>query len=63
VVDDARLLGGLEVAPRLAVAADLLDHAVEDGVVEGRVVSTVEALLAAVRTSSSSSSSSASSSA
>jgi excisionase family DNA binding protein len=63
VVDDARLLEGLEVAPRLAVAVDLLDHAVEDGVVQGRVVSTVEALLAAVSSSSSSSSSSASSSA
>ena len=56
VVDDERLLRGLEVAPRLAVAADLLDHAVEGGVVEGRVLSTVRALLAAVTSSSSSSS-------
>jgi hypothetical protein len=48
VVDDERVLHGLEVAPRLAVAADLLDHAVDDGVVEGRVVSAVRALLEAV---------------
>lgn len=45
VVDDERLLGGLDVAPRLAVAADLLDHAVEEGAVEGRVVSIAKALL------------------
>lgn len=55
VVDDEGFLQGLQVAPRLAVAADLLDHAVEDGVVEGRVVSTVRGLLGAIRTSSSSS--------
>lgn len=61
VVDDERLLEGLGVAPRLAVAADLLDHAVEGGVVEGRVVSTVRALLRAVSASSSSPSSSSSS--
>lgn len=62
VVDDVRFLEGLEVAPRLAVAADLLDHAVEGGAVDGRVVSTVRALLGAVRSSSSSPSSSSSSS-
>ena len=45
LVDDVHLLDGLEVAPRLAVAADLLDHAVSNGVVEGRVVSTMRALL------------------
>lgn len=54
VVEDARLLEGLTVAPRLAVAIDLLDHAVQGGVVEGRVMSTVKALLAAVSSSSSS---------
>lgn len=48
VVDDGRLIYGLAVAPRLAVAADLLDHAVEDGTVDGRVTSVVRALLAAV---------------
>ena len=53
VVDDERLLHGLEVAPRLAVAADLLDHAVEGGVVDGRVVSTMRALLQAITSSSS----------
>jgi hypothetical protein len=62
VVDDERLLEGLEVAPRLAVAADLLDHAVEGGAVDVRVVSTVKALLAAVSSSPSSSASSSSSS-
>lgn len=56
VVDDERLLDGLEVAPRLAVAADMLDHALVGGAVDGRVVSTVRALLRAVRSSSSSSS-------
>jgi hypothetical protein len=45
VVDDHSLLEGLQVAPRLAVAADLVDHAVQDGVVDGRVTSTIEALL------------------
>ena len=54
VVDDERFLEGLEVAPRLAVAADLLDHAVEGGDADRRVVSTVRALLGAIRTSSSS---------
>jgi excisionase family DNA binding protein len=53
VVDDERVLQGLEVAPRLAVAADLLDHAVDAGVVEGRVVSVVRALLEAVASSAS----------
>ena len=48
VVDDERVLQGLEVAPRLAVAADLLDHAVDGGIVEGRVMSAVRALLEAV---------------
>jgi hypothetical protein len=48
VVHDERLLEGLMVAPRLAVAADLLDHAVEGGAVDGRVVSTVKALLGEV---------------
>lgn len=57
VVDDERLLEGLEVAPRLAVAADMLDHAVENGTVDGRVVSTAEALLGVVSSSSSSPSS------
>lgn len=61
VVDDERLLGGLEVAPRLAVAADMLDYAVENGTVEGRVVSTVKALLGVASSSSSSPSSSSSS--
>jgi excisionase family DNA binding protein len=55
VVDDERVLQGLEVAPRLAVAADLLDHAVDHGVVEGRVVSAVRALLEAVASSASAS--------
>jgi hypothetical protein len=54
VVDDERVLHGLEVAPRLAVAADLLDHAIDDGSVEGRVVSVVRALLEAVASSASS---------
>jgi len=58
VVDDARFLAGLQVAPRLAVAADLLDHAVEDGRADGRVVSTVRALLEAVSSSTTSSTSS-----
>lgn len=48
VVEDGRLIHGLIVAPRLAVAADLVDHAVDDGTVDGRVTSTVRALLAAV---------------
>lgn len=56
VVDDECLLQGLEVAPRLAVAADLLDHAVAGGVVEVRVVSAVRALLEAVTSSTASSS-------
>lgn len=55
VVDDERLLEGLEVAPRLAVAADLLDHAVAGGVVDGRVVSALRALLEAVTSSASTS--------
>lgn len=46
VVDDARLLDGLVVAPRLAVAADLLDHAVTDGATDARVVATIRRLLA-----------------
>lgn len=58
VVNDHRLLEGLEVAPRLAVAADMLDHAVEGGVVDGRVVTVVRALLEAISSSSSPSSSS-----
>lgn len=58
VVDEERLLEGLEVAPRLAVAADLLDHAVEDGAIDGRVASTVRALLGEIGSSPSSSSSS-----
>jgi hypothetical protein len=62
VVDDERLLEGLEVAPRLAVAADLLDHAVRGGAVDGRVVATVRALLRAVSSLPSSSSSSSASS-
>ncbi len=60
VVDEERLLEGLEVAPRLAVAADLLDHAVEDGAIDGRVASTVRALLGEISPSPSSSSSSSS---
>ncbi len=62
VVDDERLVQGLEVAPRLAVAADLLDHAVENGTVDGRVVSAVKALLGVVSSLSSSPSSSSSAS-
>jgi hypothetical protein len=58
VVDDAGSLVGLEVAPRLAVAADLLDHAVEGGAVDERVASTVRALLGEFSASRSSSSSS-----
>jgi excisionase family DNA binding protein len=60
VVDDERLLEGLEVAPRLAVAADLLDHAFEGGAIDGRVASTVRTLLGEVGSSPSSSSSSSS---
>lgn len=56
VVDDKRLLEHLEVAPRLAVAADMLDHAVDGGVVDGRVVSVVNALLESISSSSRSSS-------
>lgn len=48
VVDAERLLAGLECAPRLAVAADLLDHAVENGAIHGRVASTIRALLGEV---------------
>jgi hypothetical protein len=62
VVDDERLLEGLEVAPRLAVAADLLDHAVGDGAIDGRVASTVRALLEEISSTPSSSPSSSSSS-
>lgn len=52
VVEDAQLILGLAVAPRLAVAADLLDHAVEDGgAVDGRVTSVVRAMLSAVTSS------------
>lgn len=58
VVDDEHALEGLEVAPRLAVAADLLDHAVEGGAVDGRVVSMVRALLGEIRSPPGSSSSS-----
>jgi hypothetical protein len=57
VVDDARVLAGLAVAPRLAVAADLLDHAVEGSAVEGRVVSIVRTLLEQVSAARSSSAS------
>lgn len=46
VVEDGRLIHGLSVAPRLAVAADLLDHAIDDSTVDGRVTATVRALLA-----------------
>ena len=62
VVDDRRLLEGLEVAPRLAVAADLLDHAVENGAIDGRVASTIRALLGEIGSSPPSSSPSSSSS-
>lgn len=62
VVDETRVLEGLEVAPRLAVAADLLDHAVENGAIDGRVVSTVRALLGDIVSSPPSSSFSTSSS-
>lgn len=49
VVDDADALEGLTVAPRLAVAADLLDHAVDRrGSVDGRVVSSLRDLLSEV---------------
>lgn len=48
VVDDERMLQGLKVAPRLAVAADLLDHAVDSGAIDGRVTSTVRALLGTI---------------
>lgn len=51
VVEDAQLIHGLIVAPRLAVAADLLDHAVEGGAVDGRVTSVVRAMLTAVTAS------------
>jgi hypothetical protein len=49
VVADARVLSGLDVAPRLAVAADLIDHAVSGGVVDGRVVSAIRTLLGRIR--------------
>ncbi len=62
VVDDERFLEGLEVAPRLAVAADLLDHAVEGGAIDGRVASTVRALLGEISSPPASSSSTFSSS-
>lgn len=48
VVGDARLIEGLALAPRLAVAADLVDHAVGDGAVDGRVASTIKTILAAL---------------
>lgn len=57
LVDDGQLLEDLGVAPRLAVAADLLDHAVKNGAVDGRVVSALRALLAEVTSSPSASSS------
>jgi excisionase family DNA binding protein len=56
VVDDERVLEGLDVAPRLAVAADLLDHAIEAGDVDRRVVGAVRALLGGLTSSSSASS-------
>ena len=62
VVDDEHLLQGLEVAPRLAVAADLLDHAVEGGAIDERVSSMVRGLLEEIGSSPSSPSSSPSSS-
>lgn len=55
VVADEWVLQGLEVAPRLAVAADLLDHATDGGVVDGRVVSAVRSLLEAVASAASAS--------
>lgn len=45
VVDDPRVLHDLEVAPRLAVAADLVDHAVDDGAIDPRVTAAIRALL------------------
>lgn len=50
VVNDAVVLDGLSVAPRLAVAADLLDHVIDDaaGGVDGRVVAAAKALLSEV---------------
>ncbi len=52
VVDDSALLDGLEVSPRLAVAADLLDHAIDAGRADGRVVSAIRVLLGAIDTAS-----------
>lgn len=48
VVEDARLIHGLAVAQRLVVAADLLDHAIEDGAVDGHVTYAVREMLTAV---------------
>jgi excisionase family DNA binding protein len=48
LVDDRLLLEDLQGAPRLAVAADLLDHAVKDGAVDGRVVAALKTLLVEV---------------
>jgi hypothetical protein len=45
VVTDARHLAGLDVAPRLAVAADLVDHVVQDATIDGRVLAVIRALL------------------
>lgn len=45
VVADVDSIQGLEVAPRLAVAADLVDHAVEDGRTEVRIVEVIRRLL------------------
>lgn len=47
VVDDGAVLEGLSVAPRLAVAADLLDHVIDPatGAPDGRVVGVAKALL------------------
>lgn len=48
VVAAPAVIAGLKVAPRLAVAADLLDHAVSDSSIDGRVVGIIERLLAQV---------------
>lgn len=45
VVTDGRLIDGLTVAPRLAVATDLVDHAAHDGSIDSRVVDTIRNLL------------------
>lgn len=50
VVADPAFIADLKAAPRLAVAADLLDHAVAAGAVDGRVVDIIQKLLAELDT-------------